>query len=125
MAIVPSLRCSRIKTSIAFYTEVLDFAHVGGDDQQGDPSFQVLAREGGLLFLSSHRGDGAYGTVFVVLTGNVDELFRKFRERGLQTPGNPDSPVHEGPIDQSWGTREFYVRDPDGNTVRFIQGFSV
>jgi hypothetical protein len=46
-------------------------------------------------------------------------LFRKFRERGLATPGNPDAPqmVHEGPIDQSWGTREFYVDDPDGNTL--------
>jgi len=31
--------------------------------------------------------------------------------------------VHEGPIDQSWGTREFYVDDPDGNTLRFTQGF--
>lgn len=31
------------------------------------------------------------------------------------------SMVHEGPIDQSWGTREFYVDDPDGNTLRFTQ----
>src|SRR5438477_12190220 len=31
--------------------------------------------------------------------------------------------VHEGPIDQSWGTREFYVDDPDSNTLRFTQGF--
>src|SRR5215475_11610154 len=48
----------------------------------------------------------------------------KFRARGLKTPGNPDAPqaVHEGPIDQSWGTREFYVDDPDHNTLRFTQG---
>lgn len=31
--------------------------------------------------------------------------------------------VHEGPIDQTWSTREFYVDDPDGNTLRFTQGF--
>jgi hypothetical protein len=29
--------------------------------------------------------------------------------------------VHEGPIDQTWGTREFYVEDLDGNTLRFTQ----
>jgi hypothetical protein len=54
-------------------------------------------------------------------------LFRKFQQRGLRTPGNPEKPeaVHEGPIDQTWGTREFYVDDPDGNTLRFIQGFSL
>jgi hypothetical protein len=44
------------------------------------------------------------------------------RARGLVTPGNPEAPtmVHEGPIDQTWGTREFYVDDPDGNTLRFV-----
>ena len=77
------------------------------------------------LFLSSHRGDGAFGrTRSLILTDNVDALFRKFRERGLATPGNPDAPqmVHEGPIDQSWGTREFYVDDPDGNTLTVHTG---
>jgi hypothetical protein len=50
-------------------------------------------------------------------------VFRGLRDRGLKTPGNPDAPqlVHEGPIDQTWGTREFYVDDPDGNTIRFTQ----
>lgn len=74
------------------------------------------------LFLSSHRGDGEFGQAIVVLTEDVDALFRKFKERGLETPGNPDSPVHEGPTDQTWGTREFWVDDPDGNTLRFTQG---
>ena len=57
-------------------------------------------------------------------TNDFDALFQKFRARGLQTPGNPDAPqqVHEGPIDQTRGTREFYVDDPDGNTLRFTQG---
>jgi hypothetical protein len=30
-----------------------------------------------------------------------------------------ESPVHQGPLDQSWGIREFYVTDPNGNTLRF------
>ena len=91
----------------------------------GDPSFSVLVREGEPLFLSSHGGDGAFGQAIAVLTDDVDALFRKFRTRGLVTPGNPEAPqaVHEGPIDQTWGTREFYVDDPDGNTLRFTQGF--
>jgi hypothetical protein len=49
----------------------------------------------------------------------VDSLFRKYRERGLFVPNDPRSPVHNGPIDQSWGRREFYVNDPSGNTLRF------
>lgn len=124
MAIIPTVRCRSIRTSLAFYTRVLDFERVDGDDDMGDPSLSVLSRDGDRLFLSSHRGDGAFGQAIVITTEGIDELFRKFRERGLQSPGNPDAPraVHEGPIDQSWGTREFYVDDPDGNTLRFTQG---
>jgi ketosteroid isomerase-like protein/catechol 2,3-dioxygenase-like lactoylglutathione lyase family enzyme len=108
-------------TSLDFYTRVLDFERVeGGED--GDPSFCVLVREGERVFLSSHGGDGEFGQAIVVATEDVDALFRKSVERGLRTPGDRVSPVHEGPLDQTWGTREFYVDDPDGNTLRFTQG---
>jgi len=123
MAIIPTLRSRRTKTSIDFYTQVLDFEHVMGDLGEGDPAFHVLTRAGDRLFLSSHSGDGTFGQAVVILVDDVVATFRKFRSRGLETPGNPNAPneVHEGPIDQSWGTREFYVDDPDGNTLRFTQ----
>ena len=121
MPIIPTVRCSRMAASIEFYTRVLDFVCIDGGPEDGDPSFSVLMREGDRLFLSSHRGDGEFGQAIVVLTDDVDSLFRKFQGRGLRTPGNPGSPVHEGPTDQTWGTREFYVEDPDGNTLRFTQ----
>jgi len=125
MAIIPTVRCSRMKTSIAFYTKVLDFACVDRDGDERDPSFSVLMRDGEPLFLSSHSGDGVFGQVIAVSTDDVDALVRKFRARGLASPGKPNSPVHEGPVDQTWGTREFYVDDPDGNTLRFIQGLAL
>jgi len=125
MAIIPTVRCRSMRAALAFYTGVLDFERVDGDDTLDDPSFSVVMREGAPLFLSSHRGDGTFGQAIAVLTDDLESLVRKFRMRGLQTPGNPNAPqaVHEGPIDQSWGTREFYVDDPDGNTLRFMQGF--
>jgi catechol 2,3-dioxygenase-like lactoylglutathione lyase family enzyme len=123
MAIIPTVRCRNMKASLAFYTGILDFECVDGDDDVADPSFRVLARRGDILYLSSHRGDGEFGQAIVVITDDVDAECRKFRARGLVTPGNPDAPtmVHEGPIDQTWGTREFYVDDPDGNTLRFTR----
>jgi catechol 2,3-dioxygenase-like lactoylglutathione lyase family enzyme len=125
MAIVPNVRCKNMKASLTFYTSVLDFVYVGGDGNPGDPSFSLLSREGDQLILSSHAGDGEFGQAIMITTDDVDALCRKFRERGLVTPGNPEAPehVHEGPIDQTWGTREFYVDDPDGNTLRFTQGW--
>jgi catechol 2,3-dioxygenase-like lactoylglutathione lyase family enzyme len=106
--------------SLQFYTKVLDFESTS-DFDNSDPSFNILMREGDRLFLSSHGGDGEFGQAVVVITTDVDALFRKFLSRGLRTPGNPASPVHEGPTNQTWGTREFYVDDPDGNTLRFTQ----
>ena len=123
---IPTIRCRRMQASLAFYTNVLDFQCVehGGDQ---DPSCSALLRGGSLLLLSSHGGDGTFGQCVVIVTDSVDALFRRFRVRGLKTPGNPDAPgeVHEGPIDQSWGTREWYVNDPDGNNLRFVEGFGI
>ena len=50
-----------MRTSLAFYTGVLDFERVDGDDELDDPSFSVLSLDGDQVFLSSHRGDGAFG----------------------------------------------------------------
>jgi catechol 2,3-dioxygenase-like lactoylglutathione lyase family enzyme len=123
LAIIPTVRCRFMKPSVAFYTEVLDFERADDDDDLDDPSFVALVREGDYLFLSSHTGDGEFGQAVAITTDDVDAVCRKLRQRGLRTPGNPDEPrqVHEGPIDQTWGTREFYVDDPDGNTLRFVQ----
>jgi catechol 2,3-dioxygenase-like lactoylglutathione lyase family enzyme len=110
-----------MRRSLEFYVGLLGFERLDGDDTPDDPSFSLLARQGDHLILSSHHGDGAFGQAIVIEAASVDEVFRALRQHGLGTPGNPDSPVHESPIDQSWGTREFYVDDPDGNTVRFVQ----
>ena len=61
MAIIPTVRCSRMKAAIAFYTKVLDFECVEVEVGENDPTFSVLMREGAPLFLSSHRGDGMFG----------------------------------------------------------------
>lgn len=122
MSLVPTVRCRRIEASVAFYTRLLDFEDVD-DGDLGDPGFRVLKRGGDLLFLSSHGGDGAFGQAMAVLVDDVDEIVRSLRHRGLEIPEDGRSPAHAGPVNQTWGTREFYVDDPDGNTVRFVQGF--
>jgi len=119
--IIPLVRCRHIAASVAFYTAILDFECEDDTSERHDPTFVTLRRNADVLFLSSHAGDGQFGQAVVVLTDDADGLFRAFQGRGLRTPSNPASPVHEGPLDQTWGTREFYVTDPDGNTLRFVQ----
>ena len=124
MAIISTLRCRSMRASVAFYTEVLDFRLVGGDGREEDPAFAVLTRGSDQLILSSHAGDGTFGQTVVVTTSDVDADFQRFRSRGLSAPpAAAGSPVHAAPLDQTWGTREVYIDDPDGHTLRFVQGW--
>lgn len=121
MAIIPTVRCSNMARSLAFYTSVLGFQVFDGDADLTDPSFCTLSLDGDRLYLSSHRGDGTYGQAIVIQTADVDATAATMRQRGLPPTRRSDSPVHTAPVNQTWGTREFYVDDPDGNTLRFIQ----
>lgn len=121
MTLIPTVKCRNMAEALAFYTGVLDFQLVGAWPGEADPSFGVLTRRGHELHLSSHSGDGVFGQAVAILIDDADALFAAFLARGLDPSAKAGSPVHRAPLDQSWGTREFYVDDPSGNTLRFIQ----
>ena len=118
MAIIPIVRCSQVKRSVEFYTKTLDFKRAD-EDPLTDPAYLFLTRAGDALVLSSYNKP-AFGQAVVVMTEDVDGLFRRYAARGLKS-AKSESPVHQGPTDQTWGTREFYVDDPDGNTLQFTE----
>ena len=121
MAIIPTVRTHDLARSVDFYTRVLDFEVRREWSVLTDPGFAWLTRRGDVLHLSSHGGDGGAGQAIVIEVAEVDALFQTYRARGLDPSAQSDSPVHQGPLDQTWGTREFYVDDPDGNTLRFTR----
>lgn len=122
--IIPIFKCKDMDESITFYTKVLDFELVGRWPETGYLAFAELNRDEDILYLSTHSGDGAFGSVIAFPTDNCDSIFKKLKARGLDTSANKESPVHQSPVDQTWGTREFYVTDPSGNTIRFMETLS-
>jgi catechol 2,3-dioxygenase-like lactoylglutathione lyase family enzyme len=118
--IIPIMHCTMMARSVAFYTSALDFKHVGSWPENGDPSFTILERHGFELHLSSHGGDGKTGNVIAIIVKGVDSVFAKLLSNGLIITVKAESPVHNAPVFQTWGTKEFYVDDPDGNTIRFV-----
>jgi len=118
MRAIPVIRCSDVKRSLAFYTGILDFKKKYPDESDADWVIDLVQGDAEIQ-LSQHKGDGAFGCVINIRVNGVDALFRKYLERGLDITGHENSPVHRGPLDQTWGLREFYVTDPDGNTLRF------
>ena len=121
MRVIPVMHCKDMGQALAFYTRVLDFEHVRTWPPKGSPSYSIIKKEDIEINLSSHRGDGVSGNVVIIEVENIDRLFEKFLQRGLDTSIKKDSPVHQAPLDQTWGHREFYVTDPSGNTLRFSE----
>jgi len=118
---IPLMKAIDMDQSIDFYTRVLDFEVEGRWPSTGSPSFANLRRDKIFVQLSTHSGDGVLGSVATIVVEGIDDLFKKYLSRGLDTRGRENSPVHQGPIDQTWGWREFYITDPSGNTLRFAQ----
>ena len=78
-----------------------------------DPAYLGLRRDSIDLHVSSFSGDGIAGGVASFYVRDVDALFAEFTAQGV--------PIELAPYDQTWGNREMYVRDADGNSLRFIQ----
>ena len=58
-------------------------------------------------------GDGDAGGVVNFIVTDVDALHAEFVQNGVR--------IELEPTDQTWGNREMYVEDTDGNSVRFVQ----
>ena len=119
--LIPVLIVRDMREAVAFYTQVLDFAlDFSWPDEA--PFYVGLARGGDELHLNLVQEGGRSGHAkAIVLCEDVDAAFAHFVARGLNPPSRPDSPVHAGPLEQTWGTREVYIDDPSGNTLIFQQ----
>jgi uncharacterized glyoxalase superfamily protein PhnB len=113
---IPVLHVTSSATAEDFYCKRLgfqrEFAH-RVDDAKPDPCYMGLTRDGVWLHVSSFSGDGISGGVVNLIVEDVDALHVELVEKGVR--------IDTGPVDQSWGNREMYVKDADGNSIRFIR----
>jgi len=116
MKLIPLLRCNNLKEAVVFYTTILDFKLKYPENSENEWVIALTHGDAEILLASM---DGTPRTAIYVSVSDVDTAYEKYVSRGLILPNNPDSPVHNSPIDQTWGLREFYINDPGGNTLRF------
>jgi uncharacterized glyoxalase superfamily protein PhnB len=112
---IPVLHVTDAKHAAQFYCAGLGFEkrfEYHADPQLRNPCYIGLARDGVVLHVSSFSGDGVAGGVACLLVDDVDALHAQLVSRGV--------PIAMPPTDQTWGNREMYVKDADGNTLRFI-----
>lgn len=118
MKCIPILRCNDPERSLHFYTTTLDFKLKYPGATATDPVITLINHE---IELQLCAFDGSREIIVNIFVDEIDALFEKYIKRGLDTTHKKQSSVHTAPIDQTWGTREFYVTDADNHTLRFCE----
>ena len=113
---IPLLHVTDSIAAERFYCAQLGFRLVSRyrpDPQRADPAYLTIVRDEAVMHVSSFAGDGVAGGVASLIVDDVDAFHREFAARGVT--------IDLVPTDQTWGNREMYVKDADGNCLRFQQ----
>ena len=115
-AVHPVLGCRDVERAAAFYAR-LGFRLVFQDDPAA-PRYAAVVRDRAELHLQwqdaeawNHPGDRP---VYRFVVDDPDALWTEYRAAGALTDATS---VRDTP----WGTREFHLRDPDGNGLQFYR----
>ena len=116
---VPILFVRDVETAAIFYEEKLGFRV---DFLHGKPPFYGSVSRGGACLhlrfvhqtnfseLAAREG----GLILAMIeVANVKALFQEYEARGVD--------FAQRLVRQAWGGLDFYVRDPDGNVISFVQ----
>jgi len=112
---IPVLHVSSSVAAEQFYCNRLGFRQDFANRPFGklDPCYMGFSRDEARFHVSSFSGDAVAGGVVYLLVDDVDSIHQELVEKGVT--------IDTGPIDQDWGNREMYVKDADGNCIRFTQ----
>jgi uncharacterized glyoxalase superfamily protein PhnB len=112
---IPLLHVSDSAKAVEFYCNGLGFRMEFEYRPEGvttDPCYMGISRDGVWIHLSSFSGDAVPGGVANLMVDNVDKFYEEFTAKNVS--------IALPPVDQAWGSREMYVKDADGNCLRFI-----
>jgi uncharacterized glyoxalase superfamily protein PhnB len=113
---IPIIRVSGSIAAQEFYGKGLGFTLLSSwrpDETKPDPCYMTFARDGAQLHVHSFRSETVGAAAVYVFVDNVDALYAELMSRGILVSGPP--------IDQTWGTREIVLRDPERNVLTFGQ----
>ena len=111
---IPVIAVSDSARAEDYYCRVLGFQRMSAYRTHAsklDPCYLTVVRDGVWLHLQSFKPERAGMTDAFLWVTDVDRLYAEVSARGAvaQLP----------PTNQTWGTREAGIRDPDGNVLIF------
>ncbi|HSD16053.1 MAG TPA: VOC family protein [Thermomonas sp.] len=122
-AIHPVLAARDVAASIRFYRR-LGFSLSFQDDADA-PKYAAVHRDGIELHLqwadAGQWVEGLDRPACRFLVDDVDALHAQFAASGAVDVVSSDGSPWASPADTPWGTREFHLRDPGGNSLQFYR----
>ncbi|MFT3805344.1 bleomycin resistance protein [Arenimonas sp.] len=123
LAIHPVLAARDVRQSLRFYA-LLGFEEIFADSASS-PRYAVVRRDGLELHLQwadpqqwAYPTDRAACRFYV---HDVEAMYEEFAASGAATAESADGSPWALPADTPWGTREFHLRDPAGNSLQFYR----
>jgi hypothetical protein len=113
--VIPILRIFDVANADEFYLGFLGFT-VDWEHRFDDnaPLYRQISRDGLILHLSEHHGDGSPGVRLRVKMRGVREFQRELSEKRYRY-------MRPGLETTEWGTIETGALDPFGNLIRFFE----
>jgi catechol 2,3-dioxygenase-like lactoylglutathione lyase family enzyme len=110
---IPIFRIYSLEKAREFYVGFLGFKVDWEHRFEPDaPVFMQVSRDGLLIYLSEHHGDGTPGSIAYVTMTGVRELHRELNDKKYRHN-------HPGLQEQEWGRTELTVVDPFNNRITF------
>ena len=111
--VVPIFRIFSVEKAREFYIDYLgfkvDWEHRFDPDA---PVYMQISRDGLVIHLSEHHGDGTPGSIAYVYMNGVRELHRQLTDKTYRY-------LRPGLQEQDWGMTELGVIDPFNNRITF------
>lgn len=108
--IVANIATERVEDAKAFYADILGLKLVM--DLGWIQTFAVDASAAPQISIASEGGSGTPVPDLSVEVDDLDDVYRRVVAAGL--------PIEYGPVDEPWGVRRFYVRDPFGRLLNIL-----
>ncbi|HUL43462.1 MAG TPA: glyoxalase superfamily protein [Bacteroidota bacterium] len=85
--------------------------------EPGTPIYMQISKDGCVLHLSEHHGDGCPGAVMRIQTNELDKFHAELTAKNYKY-------YRPGIQKMEWGTRDMTVQDPFGNKLTFTDAIS-
>jgi uncharacterized glyoxalase superfamily protein PhnB len=114
----PILRIFDEAKAREFYVDFLGFS-VDWEHRFGEglPLYMQISKDGCIIHLSEHHGDGSPGAAMRIETNDLEAFHQQLLAKDYKyaRPGIDEMP---------WGSRDMSVRDPFGNRLTFTSAIS-